>query len=295
MTVIDKAVEWAVGIANDPKHGYSQANRWGADYDCSSLVISAWEQAGVPVKTHGATYTGNMLPVFKSCGFKPVTDGTRKRGDVLLCHNGSFQHTALMISADTLVQASQSENGGIYGVEGDQTGREINISPYYTPRLGWDYVLRYSPAVDCSSVPDETPNEYVVQGGDTLYQIAERFGVSVYDLAALNGIKDPNLIYKGAVLRLYPEEVTECEDCVVTIPEENMEALNNWDVGLGEMTPNSDDYYVVQAGDTLSGIAFLKYGRWSYYEQIKKANGLTSDTILVGQKLHLPPMREFIK
>ena len=57
MTKTEKAVTWAIEIANDPAHGYDQDNRWGPDYDCSSLVISAWQQAGVPVKTKGATYT----------------------------------------------------------------------------------------------------------------------------------------------------------------------------------------------------------------------------------------------
>lgn len=50
MTKTEKAVTWAIEIANDPAHGYDQDNRWGPDYDCSSLVISAWQQAGVPVK-----------------------------------------------------------------------------------------------------------------------------------------------------------------------------------------------------------------------------------------------------
>ena len=68
MTKTEKAVTWAIEIANDPAHGYDQDNRWGPDYDCSSLVISAWQQAGVPVKTKGATYTGNMKSVFLSCG-----------------------------------------------------------------------------------------------------------------------------------------------------------------------------------------------------------------------------------
>lgn len=62
-------------IATDDSHGYSQDSRWGnPDYDCSSLVIQAWEQAGVPVKTAGATYTGNMYNIFLKWGFKDVTN-----------------------------------------------------------------------------------------------------------------------------------------------------------------------------------------------------------------------------
>ena len=44
MTKIEKAVTWALAIANDNTHGYDQQYRWGPDYDCSSLIISAWQQ-----------------------------------------------------------------------------------------------------------------------------------------------------------------------------------------------------------------------------------------------------------
>lgn len=73
------AALWAVGIANDDIHGYDQIYRWGvenkpSDFDCSSLVISAFEKQGVPVKEKGATYTGNMKEAFKKCGFVEVSD-----------------------------------------------------------------------------------------------------------------------------------------------------------------------------------------------------------------------------
>ena len=67
LTKTEKAVTWAIEIANDPAHGYDQDNRWGPDYDCSSLVISAWQQAGVPVKTKGAYNTKSMKSFFLSC------------------------------------------------------------------------------------------------------------------------------------------------------------------------------------------------------------------------------------
>jgi LysM repeat protein len=43
---------------------------------------------------------------------------------------------------------------------------------------------------------------YVVRPGDTLGQIARRFGLSLADLARLNGIANPSLIYPGQTLRL---------------------------------------------------------------------------------------------
>ena len=49
--VVERAISWAVAIANDNSHGYSQQSRWGPDYDCSSLVIAAFKYAGVDTGT----------------------------------------------------------------------------------------------------------------------------------------------------------------------------------------------------------------------------------------------------
>ena len=155
MSEITKAVEYMKNIAADPKHGYSQLSRWGnpntvSDYDCSSLVISAYEAAGIKVKTAGATYTGNMYNAFVKCGFKDVTKDVNLTtgkgliaGDVLLNHQC---HTAMMIDSKHLAQASIDEKGGIMGGKpGDQTGQEINTRGYYN--YPWNVVLRY-PTLD---------------------------------------------------------------------------------------------------------------------------------------------------
>jgi len=136
----------AINIANDNHHGYSQYNRWGnPDYDCSSLVISVVEKAGIPVKTKGATYTGNMLNPFLNCGFKDVTNSANLRtghglirGDILL---NIKNHVEIYIGNGKTVGARISENGTIHGRSGDQTGKEIRISNYYN--YPWNKVLRY--------------------------------------------------------------------------------------------------------------------------------------------------------
>lgn len=146
---IEKAVTWALKIAQDPAHGYDQTRRWGPDYDCSSFLISAWQQAGVPVKTAGATYTGNMAPVFLRCGFEDVTAEINlntgaglQRGDVLL---NARHHTAMSIGGGQIVHASINESGrATGGKSGDQTGREICVRSYYKYSKGWDKVLRYA-------------------------------------------------------------------------------------------------------------------------------------------------------
>ena len=143
MTKIEKATQWMEATAADQSHGYSQANRWGPDYDCSSAVITAWQKAGVPVKTKGATYTGNMYNIFLACGFTDVTKKCNlatgsgmKRGDVLLNHT---HHTAMYIGSGKIAHARGQSFGS--SRTGDQ-GQEFAVTGYYN--YPWNAVLRYT-------------------------------------------------------------------------------------------------------------------------------------------------------
>lgn len=144
MSIIQDAVAWARQIAADDSHGYDQANRWGADYDCSSFVISAFKAAGVPLE---CTYTGDMRGDMLRRGFADVTASVNlstgagvQAGDVLLNYT---RHTALYIGDGRIVQASINELGTVTnGLPGDQTGREIYERTYYN--CPWDCVLRYA-------------------------------------------------------------------------------------------------------------------------------------------------------
>ncbi len=142
MTVVEKAVQWAINTAQDNSHGYSQANRWGPDYDCSSFVITAYEQAGVPVREAGASYTGNMRSAFISCGFADVTTQCGlssgygiQAGDVLLNYSA---HTCISIG-DGKVANCRTDEG--HPQSGDQSGNEIRIQTYWN--FPWNCVLRY--------------------------------------------------------------------------------------------------------------------------------------------------------
>ena len=144
MSIIDSACFLAVDIANDDSHGYDQIKRWSPDFDCSSLVISAFEFAGLKVREAGASYTGNMRTAFVRCGFIsiPYTRGMMlKRGDVIL---NVKHHVCLYIGDGKIVQASINEKGTTTGGKtGDQTGKEIAICNFYEYSRGWDYVLRF--------------------------------------------------------------------------------------------------------------------------------------------------------
>ena len=149
MSKIEKAVQQMEAWARDDSHGYDQTYRWGqrGDFDCSAAVIQACENAGIPVKSKGATYTGNMLAVFKKCGFVDVTSKVNRstgagllRGDVLL---NTSHHTAMYCGNGKEVEASINEKGTATGGKpGDQTGKEFLIRSYRN--YPWTNVLRYA-------------------------------------------------------------------------------------------------------------------------------------------------------
>lgn len=143
MSKVENAVRWMEQIAADDSHGYSQTNRWGPDYDCSSFVITAFQDAGIPVKEKGANFTGNMKAVFTSCGFKDVTNMVNKatgagleRGDVLL---NTLFHVAVYQGNGKLVHARSND---MHFASGDQNGKEIVKDQKYF-NYPWNYVLRY--------------------------------------------------------------------------------------------------------------------------------------------------------
>lgn len=132
---IQSAMDWAINIANDNSHGYSQQTRWGnPNYDCSSLVISAYEAAGVPVKAVGASYTGNMRAAFTKVGFECYDFGKvqLQPGDVLL-RNG---HTEMYVGDGKNVGAHSNYDCS----NGDSSGNEISVS---NTGNNWTWVLRY--------------------------------------------------------------------------------------------------------------------------------------------------------
>ena len=90
----DKFVQEMEHFADDDSHGYSQkppSGRWGPDYDCSSLIYEAADNAGYSVGTGSdkVRFTGTMLKDFEKAGFQilpfaNVGISDLKIGDILL-------------------------------------------------------------------------------------------------------------------------------------------------------------------------------------------------------------------
>lgn len=206
MTKTEKAIQWMENTASDNSHGYDQWYRWGekGDYDCSAAVITAWEKAGVPVKSNGAVYTGNMYEVFIACGFEDVTKKVNlataagmKRGDVLL---NIQRHVAMYCGGGMEVEASVNEKGGATGGQpGDQTGREFLIRPYRN--FPWDKVLRYKePGNNAASVqkpatnPLEEMEDYeAADGVDNIPKWTGRVTASMLNVRSWAGTEYPNI------------------------------------------------------------------------------------------------------
>lgn len=139
-TIIERAVNWAIQIANSKTIGYSQDldKRWGPDYyDCSSFVISAFTNAGLDLKGNGASTTYNMTEVMVKMGFKDITSSVNlnngnglQSGDVVL----NSGHTEMMISSTQLAGA-HTNNSKVALAD------QVSVSNYYNGP--WSKVLRY--------------------------------------------------------------------------------------------------------------------------------------------------------
>lgn len=199
MTKTEKAIRQMETWAKDDSHGYDQDYRWGekGDYDCSSAVIQAWQNAGVPVKSGGATYTGDMKNVFLKNGFKDITASVNrgtgtglKRGDVLL---NEAHHVAMYCGAGKEVEASINEKGTAHGGQpGDQTGKEFLIRSYRN--YPWHYILRYAGDQTVTSDAEKKQNTVAYVARFTkdckCYSVAGKTQAKLFPIIKKNAVVD---------------------------------------------------------------------------------------------------------
>ena len=102
---------------------------------------------------------------------------------------------------------------------------------------------------------DDSADYYVVKAGDNLYQIANKYGMTVEELKSLNNLNS-NLLSIGQKLL----------------------------VKKGSDSANQNDY-VVKKGDNLYQIA-LKFG--TTVDALKSLNNLSSNLLSIGQTLKIP-------
>ena len=112
---------------------------------------------------------------------------------------------------------------------------------------------------------------YTVQAGNTLSGIAYRYGVTVSQLQQWNNISNPNEIYVGQTLKIYTNNSNS--------------SSNSTTKPTNSSSNSSYTTYTVQAGNTLSGIAY-EYG--VTVSQLQQWNNISNpNEIYVGQTLKI--------
>jgi LysM repeat protein len=130
------------------------------------------------------------------------------------------------------------------------------------------------PVEEAPAVVDfEAGQTYSIQKGDTLSEVAARFGVKTRELAELNNIKNPNAIRVGQKL-------------VLPVHAKSRPGARRQPVSAApSRSAGPGSTYVVVAGDNLTKIA-KRQG--TSVKALREANNLSGDKIIVGQKLTIP-------
>ncbi len=169
-----------------------------------------------------------------------------------------------------------------YGIGMDVIAQANNISNLSQIFSGQELIIPdLSEAVENPLIAAE-PIHHVIQPGETLASIANKYGLTVQQLAQLNNITNPDRILRGDTLTVFaltPETttpVTEAE--TVTEPETAAE------VPVEPIVNGTS--YVIQPGETLAMIAQRNGITWP---AIVQANNISDpNQVQVGQTIIIP-------
>lgn len=165
----------------------------------------------------------------------------------------SMENTYVVKSGDTLWSIARNN-----GLTVDELKR-INGLTSNSLSIGQVLKLKEPTTVPSTPATDET---YTVKSGDTLYGIANQFGLTVDELKRMNDLST-NTLSIGQVLKVGSDKT------------------NNND---------GEKYYVVKSGDSLYQIA-NRFG--TTVDELKRANNLTSNLLSIGQRLIIPTQNEY--
>ena len=155
-------------------------------------------------------------------------------------------------------------------------------------------LVKWGEPIELDNKPSEHTKEYTIKQGDTISSIAKRFYDSVDTrywnlILRENSLTSTSVLSIGRVLRI-PEDLQELE---YVVSQQNLEGYQDSGINLPKIqfVEENLNEYVVQRGDTLSGISKAFYGVVDV-QKIYEANLnilRSVDLINVGMILYIPP------
>lgn len=260
---------------------WSIANRYGTTVDAikqlnnltsnnlkigQQLIISG-EEPSVPSPEGNIIHTVKAGDTLYSIASKYNTTVDEIKRKNSLTNNNLSIGQKLVISGEGIVPEIPIESS-TYTVKAGDTlysiAQKHNVSVDYLKRINnlTSNALSIGQKLIITDTNGGTPKEstvYVVKLGDTLWSIANNYGVSVDSIKVLNNLTN-NILWAGQQLIISEEPI-------------------------GPIFPNDKTIYVVKAGDTLWSIASKNN---TTVDEIKKNNNLTSNSLSIGQELTLP-------
>jgi LysM repeat protein len=154
---------------------------------------------------------------------------------------------------------------------------------------GQNNLVPAGPATPVAAAPAATTQTaartYVVKKGDSLWKIAKSQSVSIGDLARANNLTKTSSLKIGQKLQI--PSMAKSEPATTATASVIPTSSSDASTPTAATTPSASDgqAYTVKSGDSLWKIARQQN---ISVASIKSANNLSSDSLKIGQKLHLP-------
>ena len=180
--------------------------------------------------------------------------GARHRGMVKHEHKGKSQNNTQVAAADSFYQ--------------EDNGQDTTSA--YEPVIIESETTSSMPEPYIAPVPQSNTDTYIVQKGDILSRLASDFGTTTKTLISMNNLSNPDVLYVGQELR---------------VPAGSRKSSSSSSSSKSYSSVKKGGEYVIQKGDTLSGIAVAA---GVSLNDLRSLNNIQGDRIIAGETLSIP-------